>query len=116
MSFFHRRKAHFLRAHIWDAKDVQIRNFLRNEKVILIREKVKILKGNLQRFKMGEITMNKQELEKIKKEALDDHVPIIMDDTLQVISEILTEKKPIRILEIGAAVRIFSYMFFRIFK
>ncbi len=48
--------------------------------------------------------MNKQELEKIKKEALEDHVPIIMDDTLEVISKILIEKKPTRILEIGAAV------------
>ena len=48
--------------------------------------------------------MNKQELGKIKKEALEEHVPIIMDDTLEVISKILTEKKPSRILEIGAAV------------
>lgn len=48
--------------------------------------------------------MNKQELEKIKKEALEEHVPIIMDDTLEVISKILIEKKPVRILEIGAAV------------
>lgn len=48
--------------------------------------------------------MNKQELEKIKNEALEDHVPIIMDDTLEVISKILIEKKPTRILEIGAAV------------
>lgn len=48
--------------------------------------------------------MNKQELEKIKKEALEEHVPIIMDDTLEVISKILIEKKPFRILEIGAAV------------
>ena len=30
--------------------------------------------------------------------------PIIMDDTLEVISKILIEKKPERILEIGAAV------------
>lgn len=48
--------------------------------------------------------MNKQELEKIKKEALEERVPIIMDDTLEVISKILIEKKPVRILEIGAAV------------
>ncbi len=48
--------------------------------------------------------MNKQELENIKKEALEEHVPIIMDDTLEVISKILIEKKPDRILEIGAAV------------
>lgn len=48
--------------------------------------------------------MNKQELANIKKEALEEHVPIIMDDTLEVISKILIEKKPNRILEIGAAV------------
>lgn len=48
--------------------------------------------------------MNKQELEKIKKEALEERVPIIMDDTLEVISKILIEKKPVKILEIGAAV------------
>ena len=29
--------------------------------------------------------MNKQELEKIKEKALEEHIPIIMDDTLEVI-------------------------------
>ena len=29
--------------------------------------------------------MNKEELEKIKQKALEDHIPIIMDDTLEVI-------------------------------
>ena len=48
--------------------------------------------------------MNKQELQKIKQKALEDHIPIIMDDTLEVIAKILTEKKPNRILEIGTAV------------
>ena len=48
--------------------------------------------------------MNKIELEKIKKKALEDHVPIIMDDTLNVIEEYLKDKRPKRILEIGAAV------------
>lgn len=48
--------------------------------------------------------MNKVELAKIKEKALDDHVPIIMDDTLEVIAKILKEKQPKRILEIGAAV------------
>jgi len=33
--------------------------------------------------------MNKQELEKIKRKALEDHIPIIMDDTLDVIAKIL---------------------------
>ena len=48
--------------------------------------------------------MNTIELEKIKQKALNEHIPIIMDDTLEVIAKILTEKKPKRILEIGAAV------------
>ena len=48
--------------------------------------------------------MNKEELQKIKEYALDRHIPIIMDDTLEVIDEILTKKKPEKILEIGTAV------------
>ena len=48
--------------------------------------------------------MNKQELEKIKQKALKEHIPIIMDDTLEVVDKILTEIKPRRILEIGTAV------------
>ena len=48
--------------------------------------------------------MNKQELEKIKQKALEEHIPIIMDDTLEVVDKILTELKPKRILEIGTAV------------
>lgn len=48
--------------------------------------------------------MNKEELMKIKEKALENHIPIIMDDTLEVIAEILTKIKPKNILEIGAAV------------
>lgn len=48
--------------------------------------------------------MNKLELSKIKEKALEDHIPIIMDDTLEVVSKILTEQKPNSILEIGTAV------------
>ena len=48
--------------------------------------------------------MNKCELEKIKKEALENKIPIIMDDTLNEISKILIDKKPTKILEIGTAV------------
>ena len=43
-------------------------------------------------------------LDSIKKKALEDHIPIIMDDTLQVIEKYLTELTPKRILEIGTAV------------
>ena len=45
-----------------------------------------------------------QELEKKKQKALEEHIPIIMDDTLEVVDKILKEIKPERILEIGTAV------------
>ena len=48
--------------------------------------------------------MNKQELEKIKQKALEEHIPIIMDDTLEVIEKELKNNPPKRILEIGTAV------------
>ena len=48
--------------------------------------------------------MNTLELTKIKEKALENHIPIIMDDTLDVISKELIEKRPNRILEIGTAV------------
>lgn len=43
-------------------------------------------------------------IEQIKEKAIYDHIPIIMDDTLEVVDKILEEKKPKRILEIGTAV------------
>lgn len=48
--------------------------------------------------------MNKEELNTIKVKALEEHIPIIMDDTLEVLESILKEIKPKRILEIGTAV------------
>ena len=48
--------------------------------------------------------MNQQELERIKQKALEDHIPIIMDDTLEVMGEYLSQIKPEKILEIGTAV------------
>lgn len=48
--------------------------------------------------------MNKQELDKIKNRALEEHIPIIMDDTLQTIRTYLENKKVDRFLEIGTAV------------
>ena len=48
--------------------------------------------------------MNKKELQKIKKKALEEHIPIIMDETLEVIEKYLKNNKPKRILEIGTAV------------
>ena len=43
-------------------------------------------------------------LDNIKQKALEDHIPIIMDDTLEVIEKYLRKMKPKRILEIGTAV------------
>ena len=48
--------------------------------------------------------MNKVALKEVKQKALNDHIPIIMDDTLEVIDKILKDFKPNRILEIGTAV------------
>lgn len=48
--------------------------------------------------------MNKLELNKVKQKALENNIPIIMDDTLEVIADILKKVKPKKILEIGAAV------------
>ena len=47
---------------------------------------------------------NEDELKKVKELALENHIPIIMDDTLEVIEKVLIEEKPKRILEIGTAV------------
>ena len=47
--------------------------------------------------------MSKQLLN-IKQKALEDHIPIIMDDTLDVIEKILKKRKVKNILEIGTAV------------
>lgn len=43
-------------------------------------------------------------LEEIKQSALEEHIPIIMDDTLEVIANLLKDNKPKRMLEIGTAV------------
>lgn len=48
--------------------------------------------------------MNRKELEKIKQKALEEHIPIIMDETLEVMKKYLLNKRPERILEIGTAV------------
>ncbi len=42
-------------------------------------------------------------LDKIKKEAIETHIPIMMDDTLEKITEIIGSRKLHRILEIGTA-------------
>lgn len=47
---------------------------------------------------------NVEEFEIVKKRALENHIPIIMDDTLEVLKEVLAKENPRRILEIGTAV------------
>lgn len=48
--------------------------------------------------------MNEKELQKIKQKAIQEHIPILMDETLEVIAKYLIKMKPKRILEIGTAV------------
>lgn len=48
--------------------------------------------------------INKEKLEEIKIKALEEHIPIIMDDTLEVIEKEIKELKPKAILEIGTAI------------
>ena len=65
----------------------------------------------------GEIckVMNNIKLNQIKQKALEEKIPIIMDDTLQYLDSLFLGKNIDKILEIGTATRIFFYMFFEIF-
>lgn len=56
---------------------------------------------------------HKNELEKVKEKALENHIPIIMDDTLDVIIDILQKENPTKILEIGTAVGYSASQFVR---
>ena len=58
--------------------------------------------------------MDKEQLKIIKQKAIEERIPIIMDDTLQVIEKQLKNIPPKRILEIGTAVRLFCNMLFRV--
>lgn len=60
--------------------------------------------------------MNKKALELIKVKALDDNIPIIMDDTLEYILNIYKEHKISNILEIGTAVGYSAICFTEILK
>ena len=53
-------------------------------------------------------------IKEIKQKALEEHIPILMDDTLEVIEKILLEEKPKRILEIGTATGYSSICFAQI--
>ena len=48
--------------------------------------------------------INKEKLEELKINARENHVPILQDDSMQVIKTILALKRPNKILEIGTAV------------
>ena len=48
--------------------------------------------------------MNQEKLNVIKEKALNEHIPIIMDDTLEYIYKLYNDKKISSILEIGTAV------------
>lgn len=48
--------------------------------------------------------MNKEALQKIKQKALEEHIPIIMDDTLGTLDKILKNMNLNKVLEIGTAV------------
>ena len=60
--------------------------------------------------------MNKLELQKIKEKALENNVPIIMDDTLEYIYELYSDKSISSILEIGTAVGYSAICFTNILK
>ena len=60
--------------------------------------------------------MNKVELTKIKEKALENHIPIIMDDTLEYIYELYKNKPISSILEIGTAVGYSAICFTEILK
>lgn len=53
---------------------------------------------------------------KIKEEALNDKIPIILDDTLNVIKKLLLKQKPKKILEIGTATGYSAICFSNILK
>lgn len=50
------------------------------------------------------LSIDEDKLEKIKKRAIENHVPILQDDSLKLIEIILQMTKPKKILEVGTAV------------
>lgn len=60
--------------------------------------------------------MNKEKLRNIKEKALDKHIPIIMDDTLEYIYKLYNHKPISSILEIGTAVGYSAICFTNILK
>ena len=65
---------------------------------------------------MGKKEMNKVELEQIKEKALENHIPIIMDDTLEYIYDLYKNNPISSVLEIGTAVGYSAICFTEILK
>ena len=63
--------------------------------MIIYRERAKV---------DGVMKTNNNSLKNIKQKAINEHIPIIMDDTLFEIAKRMKELKPTKILEIGTAV------------
>ena len=55
-------------------------------------------------------------IEEIKKNALDNHIPIIMDESLEKIKQIIIEEKPQSVIEIGTATGYSSICFANIIE
>jgi predicted O-methyltransferase YrrM len=53
---------------------------------------------------MMNVKIDEYILDEIKSKALENHIPIIMDETLEVIANILSNENPKKILEIGTAI------------
>ena len=60
--------------------------------------------------------MKEDNLQKIKKKALEEHIPIIMDDTLSEIEKRMKKERPDKILEIGTAVGYSAICFSKLLK
>ena len=58
--------------------------------------------------------MKNEEFIRIKQNAIDENIPIIMDDTLEYLDSIFKNSNIENILEIGTAVRLFCHLFFQI--
>ena len=58
----------------------------------------------------------REKIEEIKQKALENKIPIIMDDTLEEIKKILIKKQPKKILEIGTAVGYSAISFYEMCK
>ena len=71
---------------------------------IRLRKRILIQKQEKDKQEELKMKVNYMNLNEIKEKALENHIPIIMDDTLNTIKNIMEEKKPSAILEIGTAV------------